>query len=65
MIDALLNSVKDLDSCRLAYQKRSDSLHGIIAELHALVATALSTATDPDIFLQTRNIKQIKKKTHK
>lgn len=47
----LLNAVKDVESCRLAYQKPAPSLQGIISDLHASIATASSANTlEPTAF---------------
>lgn len=64
----LLKAVKDVDACKLAYQKPLDSLQGIMYDLHAYVATihnnniAITTAHFVD--RQFRNSRDQKKKKY-
>lgn len=38
--DKSLNSVREIDACRLAYHKPAETLEGIISDLHASMATS-------------------------
>lgn len=42
----LLNAVKDIEACKLAYYKPADDLEGVIADLHSSLA-AMPHATKP------------------
>lgn len=52
----LLNSVKKVEACRLAYQKPAETLQGIISDLHASVATVrTSDLSDPVVHYTDRH----------
>lgn len=40
----LLNAVRDIDTCKLAYQKPAKTVQGVIANLHASLATEMRTS---------------------
>lgn len=40
MKNKLLNAVRDVESCRLAYHKPADTVQGVISDLHASLSTA-------------------------
>lgn len=46
----ILNVVKEFEPCKIAYQKPSDSLQGIISHLHAAVTIFSACSTNPDTF---------------
>lgn len=50
MMRNTLNVVKEFEPCKIAYQKLSDSLQGIISHLHASVAILSACSTNPDTF---------------
>lgn len=41
----ILNAVKDVEECKLAYYKPADSINGVIADLHSALATASAAKT--------------------
>ena len=47
MKNKLLNAVKDVESCKLAYQKPAATVSGVIADLYASVATEKTTPAAP------------------
>lgn len=53
----LLNSIKDIDACQLAYYKPANILQGLISDIHASLATT-STTNGADAFFVDRSTKQ-------
>lgn len=43
MKNKLLNSIKNIESCKLAYQKPASTIQGVIADIYSALATSLST----------------------
>lgn len=51
----LLNAVKDVKDCQLAYHKPADTVQGVISDLHASLATLKTRGTEATAFEPSAN----------